>query len=253
MIRLTFLFALLLLQVGCVTSTTQHTVTESDLKAVGNYAGLINYYKTALIASPNDPKVMLPLADAYYRNKDIESARFYVDQLEKLNYQGATFSFLAGNVYAASDDYSRALTAYQHAKQQGYSASDLDLEMGIVYSYTGQYLLAKEAFDQARLKGHDDIAIKNNLAVLAIAQAHYQQAVDILLPVFQHSPEQQKVSFNLAIALIQLGDIPQAKQVLGERITDDQLMALVYALRVSGNTENKENHEISNEEQHEPA
>ncbi len=67
------------------------------------------------------------------------------------------------------------------------------------------------------------MAVKNNLAVVYLAQRQYDDVISLLVPVYQENPSNQKVRANLAIALFKVGDVYQARDLLEGTFTNAQV------------------------------
>ncbi|NMU25261.1 hypothetical protein HKB21_06470, partial [Vibrio parahaemolyticus] len=82
-----------------------------------------------------------------------------------------------GQVHSLEGEDALALEQYQRSIAMGNSSGEIQVLTGIAYSNLGEFSLAIRAFNQARLKGFNDVAIKNNLAVVYLAQ---QQDHDVI-------------------------------------------------------------------------
>ncbi|MPY26139.1 tetratricopeptide repeat protein [Shewanella psychropiezotolerans] len=222
---------LLSLLVGCTTTPEPHQVTVKELVAVGNHEGLIQHYKAELVKTPDSSAVMLNLAQAYYDNRDVESAHFYVEQLKSQQAHQPSLYFLSGSIAADSSQFDMAISEFRKAESLGYPDSSLFIKLGIALTNSGRYKEAEVEFNQARLKGHDDIAVKNNLAVLYLAQGQYLQAVELLTPIYRQHPDEKKLAFNLAISLFKVGNYREAHRLLADDYSAEQVSALFYSLR----------------------
>lgn len=205
-------------------------VTEKDLIAVGNHAGLIRFYKDELIKEPNSKVIMLKLAQSYYDYGDSESTSFYVEQLKKEGAREPELYLLSGNIAADIGLFEQAETDYKTSIEKGYHGTELYIKSGIALTNMKQYIQAEDAFNQARLKGHDDITVKNNLAVLYLAKGEYLRAVELLTPVFRQHSDEKKLAFNLAISLFKVGDYREAHRLLSDDFSDEQISALFNSL-----------------------
>lgn len=163
--KLYFIFLSALLLIGCVSQPLPDK-NEANLITAKNYQGLTEYYKSQLKISPHDKSLMAKLTGAYFKANDLESARFYTQHLLASGYNSADFLYLAGNIYMASEQFPESIKAFELAKNKGYVKSDLNISLGILYSNLSAFEKAQDQFNQARLKGHNDIAVKNNLAVI---------------------------------------------------------------------------------------
>lgn len=70
------------------------------------------------------------------------------------------------------------------------------------------------------------MTIKNNLAVIYLAQGRYQHVAEMLTPVFKENPSNQVVKANLAIAFFKLGNFEQARELITDDFTDSQVVAI---------------------------
>lgn len=230
--RLFFIITLLFTLSGCVSPQPHHGASINNLEKVGNYQGIVDHYRKQLVNKPNNSTIMLKLADAYCHLGDTESAQFYISQLTSPRLHNGEYYFVAGNIDMAAEKYQSAVKQYEQAIKKHINNPAIYIKQGIAYGYLNDYKNARHSFNQARLHGYDENIVKNNLATLKIAQNQNQQAVDLLLPVYQHNPKNKKVAFNLAIALVRAGDIPQAKQVLLAHYSQDETEQLVNALKI---------------------
>ncbi|PSW18338.1 tetratricopeptide repeat protein [Photobacterium sanctipauli] len=223
-----FIIAALFLT-GCATAPSEQQHVENLTKA-NNHQGLIDHYRQQLQHNPGDGDIMLALAESYLQLNDTESANFYVEHQLNAGLQHPKLYLLAGKIASRESRYQQSLDFYQQAKLAGYQDPDLYVLQGVSYSYLNDYRNAEAAFNQARLAGHNDITIKNNLAVIHLAQHQYSQVVDMLLPVYQNHPENRQVRTNLALAFVRLGDYTQARQLLSPHHSEQEMVALFSVL-----------------------
>ena len=211
---------------ACATTEPPAASPEQQLEATGNYSGLAEHLRGQLASQPNDPVLLLKLAQAYYQSNDLESAQFYLSHLETLGHQSPQQSLLAGKAAADQGEFARALGHYAKAQLQGLSSSELALRQGVAHSQLGQYEAATNAFNTARLRGHDELAVKNNLAMVQMAQGHYHQASRLLEGLYRRHPDNEQVQANLALAWAKEGELKKAHKLLS-RIYPDQSVSRV--------------------------
>ncbi|MDF5393741.1 tetratricopeptide repeat protein, partial [Vibrio parahaemolyticus] len=118
----------------------------------------------------------------------------------------------------------------QRSIAMGNSSGEIQVLTGIAYSNLGEFSLAIRAFNQARLKGFNDVAIKNNLAVVYLAQQQYHDVIALLAPVYQENQSNEKVRSNLAIAFFKVGEVSQAKELLEGTFSDTQVAQISKTL-----------------------
>ncbi|WP_318492455.1 tetratricopeptide repeat protein [Photobacterium leiognathi] len=228
-----FIITLLLLVTltGCVSAPENHTASITNLEKVGNYHGIVDHYRKQLATKPNNPKIMLKLADAYCHLGDIESAQFYISQLNSPRLQNAEYFYISANINMAAEQYRSAIKNYNLAIKRNINNPEVFINQGIAYGYLNKYQQAESAFNQARLHGYDENIVKNNLATLKIAQNKNQQAVDILSPVYLNEPKNKTIAFNLAIALIRTDHEIQAREILLTHYSQAETIQLLSTLK----------------------
>lgn len=225
------LIALTLL--GCQSSADlaqTEAATVASMEKVNNYDGLVKHYKTKLEAGDSSLATVEKLADAYFKKGDIESANFYINHLIKQGAQSAALYQLHGQVLLAQDLQQEAIEAYLASLKAGNTSGKIHVLLGVAYSKTGDFDNAKTQFNQSRLKGYDDVAVKNNIAMLYIAQQDYKRAIQTLAPVIADSPENKVVRANLAIALIKADQIDAAKKLLSDEFSYAELTLIAQQL-----------------------
>lgn len=227
------LVLLTLALIGCQSSADlaqSEAATVAGMEKVDNYDGLINHYKNKLEAGDNSVSTVEKLAWAYFNKGDIESASFYVDHLIDQGAQSASLYQLRGQVLVAQDKAPDAIEAYLASLKAGNSSGKIHVLLGVAYSKESDFDSAKAQFNQARLKGYDDVAVKNNIAMLYIAKQDYKRAIQTLAPVIADAPENKVVRANLAIALIKADQIDAAKKLLSDEYSYAELTLIAQQL-----------------------
>ncbi|MGR5299064.1 SPOR domain-containing protein [Vibrio mediterranei] len=199
-----FLLIFSLLLFGCSTVSTASNLekkTITQLSVSNNYQGLIAFYKKKVIVDKENWSAQQHLAEAYLDNGDLESAQFYIDRVLTLSQTpSATAHFIKGKVLAQQLDFKQALSQYQLAIKQGLDNCKLYVQQGIAMAQTQQYPLAIHSFNQARLRGCNDVTVKNNIAIVKMYQEKYKQAIDILLPLYEQDKSNELVYANLKLS-----------------------------------------------------
>ncbi|WP_339388966.1 tetratricopeptide repeat protein [Vibrio caribbeanicus] len=229
------------LLVGCQSTPSQERRDHDDvtrMERVKNYDGLIEHYKAKLEQRADDSIVEEKLAQAYFKKGDIESASFYVQHLKKKGIDTPSLHQLEGQVFDANDDTENAISAYLASIQKGNNSAYIYILLGVSYAKIGQYDAAYEAMGNARLRGYDDLAVKNNIAMIHIANSEYDKAIKILVPVLKDHPSNLVVKSNLAIALIKNNQTEMAKQLLENDFSSRELNEIATEL-----TQLREGHE----------
>ncbi|WP_404970887.1 tetratricopeptide repeat protein [Vibrio campbellii] len=218
---------------GCQSTSSQQSQVQGDvtnMEKVKNYDGLISHYKSMLEQGSQDPQVKEKLAWAYFHKGDIESANFYVQHLQKEGVETPSLYQLAGQVFDAKNDTTSAISAYLSSIKSGNSSGQVHVLLAVSYTKAGQYDAAYQELNNARLRGYDDVVIKNNIAMIHMANGEYEQAIAMLTPVLKDNPANKVVKANLAIALIKTQQVDAARKLLKGDFSDQEILSIATEL-----------------------
>ena len=218
---------------GCQSTSSQQSQVQDDvtnMEKVKNYDGLISHYKSMLEQGSQDPQVKEKLAWAYFHKGDIESANFYVQHLQKEGVETSSLYQLAGQVFDAKGDTTSAISAYLSSIKSGNSSGQVHVLLAVSYTKAGQYDAAYQELNNARLRGYDDVVIKNNIAMIHMANGEYEQAIAMLTPVLKDNPANKVIKANLAIALIKTQQVEAARKLLKGDFSDQEILRITTEL-----------------------
>ncbi|WP_404972540.1 tetratricopeptide repeat protein [Vibrio campbellii] len=218
---------------GCQSTSSQQSQAQDDvtnMEKVKNYDGLISHYKSMLEQGSQDPQVKEKLAWAYFHKGDIESANFYVQHLQKEGVETPSLYQLAGQVFDAKNDTTSAISAYLSSIKSGNSSGQVHVLLAVSYTKAGQYDAAYQELNNARLRGYDDVVIKNNIAMIHMANGEYEQAIAMLTPALKDNPANKVVKANLAIALIKTQQVDAARKLLKGDFSDQEILSIATEL-----------------------
>lgn len=228
------LVAVLLLS-GCATSQPKSNAElssqENILLQSKNYTGLIKLYR-GWLKDREDPAVRLKLARYYYQTGDYTSSLNYLQPLA-LKPDVEVYQLQAQNMVALGD-YSQALRVTDRMLQKDANNAEAYNLRGIALSLSGKLQEGEQAIKRSRaLFIADDIAV-NNLAMTALLDRRYQDAVDLLLPQYLHGHRQPRMLHNLVLALVKVGNTRYADYVIrNEKLSSDP-NRLIAALELVG-------------------
>ncbi len=109
---------------------------------------------------------------------------------------------LEGQVFDAKNDIESAICSYVASIEARNETGQVHVLLGVSYTKLGQYEKAYQELNLARLRGYADIVVKNNIAMIQMANGEDQQAIETLAPVLKEDPANKIVKANLAIALM---------------------------------------------------
>lgn len=221
---------------GCQ-STSSAMQSEQELiesmEKVDNFDGLVIHYKSQLESGIATSETIEKLSWAYFNKGDLESSSFYVEHLVDQGVSSPRLLQLKGQIAESNDQIDIAIESYLNSIEVGNSSSQVYVLLGVAYSKAGDLKASRQQFNQARLLGADDVTIKNNLAMLYLAQHDYQRVIETLVPVVRDYPNNAKVRANLAIALLKSNQLDAARKVLDVDYTDREIMSIYQQLKVT--------------------
>lgn len=196
------------------------------LKA-NNYGGLITLYREELKMKESD-SVRLKLANAYYLAGDSKSSLYYLQPIVNKDNE-SFYLLLAKNLINNNDTVAAQLAVEKLLAISPKNAEAHNLN-GITLANSGETDKAEAAFEKSRALFIADETAMNNLAVVAMLDDRYTDAVRILLPNYLAGKRNQLMLRNLVFSLIQLGDTQYAKKIIvAEKLAenpDELLLAL---------------------------
>ena len=238
--RIFFVMLTLSLLAGCQSTPSEQDQLRADvtnMEKVKNYVGLIHHYKAELEQGSQDPAVKEKLAWAYFHKGDIESADFYVQHLQQEGVENPNLYQLEGQVFDAKNDIESAIAAYVASIEAGNKTGQIHVLLGVSYTKLGQYEKAYQELNLARLRGYDDIVVKNNMAMIQMANGEYQQAIETLAPVLKEDPANKIVKANLAIALMKTQQVESAQKLLKGEFSAREIQDIAAELTQPGCTD----------------
>lgn len=200
---------------GCIqrvpSSTSDMNYREDILLKAKNYNGLINLYRSWL-KQKEDPAVRLKLARYYYQSGDYKSSLYFMQPLFKtpdLN----VYTLQAQNMIALGDYPQAIRVAEKMLQREPQSAEAYNLK-GVAQAQSGKLMEGLQSIEKARsLFIADDVAI-NNMAMVAVLDHRYQDAVSLLLPQYLRGRKQSQLLHNLVLSLVKVGDRRYARDII---------------------------------------
>ncbi|CED61786.1 Flp pilus assembly protein TadD [Moritella viscosa] len=231
---------LLVFLVSCSSTTSEIDVlktTEEIIITSHDDAKLIAFYKQNL---KRQPEYMLKLINIYLNQEDTASAKIYVEMLGSDEKDTPAALFVIARMHYYDGELNLALDKVKKLKLIRNKNSEVELLAGKIYAGLRQFVLAKQSFQGALRLGHEDKAIKNNLALLHMMQGQYEAAIKILQPLYKADQEDQTVESNLLVAVINNGNIDLARSILVSRYSGDiaeQNLELLMATKTKNGNE----------------
>ncbi|MFD2176230.1 tetratricopeptide repeat protein [Veronia pacifica] len=219
---------------ACASAPAEHSFDADAMTKAGNYQGLVDHYKAAWLESPSSPERTIVLVKSYMMRQDYESASFYLQYLHDQGMMSQDSVYLSAQIAFHRQQFVQATEAAKRAIAMGKDDAETYLLLGIVQGNQSKFAEARNAFTTARIKGCDEATVKNNLAVLLLAEGKNNQAIDMLLPINHQAAIHNKAQVNLAIALIREGRHAEAESVLTPLFSKDEVATFIHTVAGGG-------------------
>jgi Flp pilus assembly protein TadD, contains TPR repeats len=184
---------------------------EDILLKAKNYNGLISMYRSWL-KNNEAPDTRIKLSRYYYLAGDYKSSLYYLQPLNMSN-DMRVYILQAQNMIALGDYAPAVRVTDRMLQQDAHNAEAYNLR-GVALALSGKVAEGKQAIARSReLFIADDVAI-NNLAMVAMIDQLYQDAVGLLLPQYLRGKRQTQILHNLVLSLVKIGDRRYAKSII---------------------------------------
>lgn len=200
-------------------SKNEFTYRESILTKANNYSGLITLYRNKLKIKEDDD-IRLKLANAYYMSGDSKSSLYY---LKPIAYKQSDSIYLlqAKSLINENNNTDAHIVINKLLATSPNNAEAHNMD-GIILANNGEMAKAENAIERSRDLFISDETAMNNLAVIAILDNRYTDAVRILLPNYLTGKRNSLMLHNLVFSLIKLDDKQYAKKIIiAEKMTKD--------------------------------
>ncbi|CNC50295.1 putative tight adherance operon protein [Yersinia frederiksenii] len=209
------------------TSQDDFTYRESILTKANNHGGLITLYRDKLKIKEDD-NIRLKLANSYYLSGDSKSSLYYLKPIA--HKQSESIYLLQAKSLINEGNNTDARIIVNKLLEISPSSAEAHNINGIILANSGEMAKAENAIERSRALFISDETAMNNLAVIAILDNRYADAVRILLPSYLAGKRNSLMLHNLVFSLIKLGDKKYAKKIItAEKISkepDELILAI---------------------------
>jgi len=206
--------------------------------AAGDTDLAIAMYTAAAEGEPGNIAVQLRCADGLARSGKISQARqLLVERLRTKSGQPDLLRALAlVDLVAGQPD--QAIAGFNKVLAANPADVATRVDMAVALDLQGQHSAAQAIYRQVLAATPDDAATRNDLAVSMMLEGRTRQALETLAPLEEADAAPQRLKVNLGILYAATGDDARSRELLGDRASDTELLALTRALArpVSGAT-----------------
>ncbi|EKN5956018.1 TPA: tight adherance operon protein [Yersinia enterocolitica] len=175
-----------------------------------------------------DESIRLKLANAYYLTGDSKSSLYYLQPISHKE-NASIYMLQAKNLINNNNNDEAKIVVSKLLAISPNNAEAHNLN-GIILANEGEIHKSEIAIEKSRALFISDEIAMNNLAVVAMLDDRYTDAVRILLPDYLAGKRGRLMLHNLVFSLVQLGDIQYAKKIIVAEKMSDNPDQLVLAL-----------------------
>ncbi|PAF53560.1 hypothetical protein BKH42_05090 [Helicobacter sp. 13S00482-2] len=202
--NLFIIMAIVIVFIGCSSKNpnffTDEIYQEKVLLAAKNYKDLIKIYREKL-EKKDTPKTRLKLAQYYYEAQDYHSVFYYLHPLVEAKSSPEAL-LLYSKALEIMGNHKEALEMLDILTNINKNIAEAYNLKGIIYASLKKFVLAKQNFLQAKELFLKDSIINTNLAMMAILEQKYPEAINYLMPLYKRGYKDSKIINNLIFALI---------------------------------------------------
>jgi Flp pilus assembly protein TadD len=227
---------------ACASVNTRHEsalTSEARLQvagaadAAGNNDLAISMYTAAAANEPSNIDLQLRCADALARSGKITQARQLLTERLRINHAQPDLIRALALVDLVAGQSAQAIAQFDLILATSPGDVRALVDRAVALDLQGQHAAAQTIYRQALANAPNDLATKNNLAVSMMLEGHIPQALETLAPIQDAETVPPRLRVNLGILYAVTGDVERSGQLLGDRVSNEDLSALTQTLTSS--------------------
>lgn len=193
----------------------------------------VSMYTAAAASEPDNVGLQLQSADGLARNGRIVEARQLLAERLRANRGQPDLMRALALVDLVADRPAQAINELDHILKGRPGDPRALVDKAIGLDLQGHHTEAQAIYRQVLAESPGDATTTNDLAVSLMLSGRTQQALETLSPMRDADGTPQKLKVNLGVLYAARGNVEQAHELLGDRVSDGELSALTQALGAS--------------------
>jgi Flp pilus assembly protein TadD len=190
----------------------------------------ISMYTAAAASEPSNTPLQIRCADALTRAGKIAQARqMLTDRLKTDPGQPDLVRALA-LVDLVAGQPAQAIAGFDQLLAANPSDVRALVDRGVALDLQGQHAAAQAIYRQVLATQPNDPATTNNLAVSLMMEGRTHEALETLAPLRDVADAPQRLKMNLGILYAASGDTARSRQMLADRISENELTTITRAV-----------------------
>jgi Flp pilus assembly protein TadD len=217
---------------SALTSEARLQVAEAAY-AAGNNDLAISMYTAAAANEPSNIDLQLRCADALARSGKITQARQLLTERLRINHGQPDLIRALALVDLVAGQPAQAIAQFDLILATNPGDIRALVDRAVALDLQGQHATAQAVYRQVLANAPNDLAAKNNLAVSMMLEGRIPQALETLAPMQDAETVPPRLRVNLGILYAVTGDVERSRQLLGDRVSNEDLSALTRSLTSS--------------------
>lgn len=207
---------------AAVTPTLARAAAEAE--AARDYHGAAGHYRTLLLKSPEDEKLVLAVARNQRYAGDTASALATLDRHRAAGHKrNADLLAELGKAHLAADHANLAVRFLREAELLAPGNWEIANALGVAYDYQERWAEARSSYDRALALSPDNPAILNNLGLSLAQSGKLDEALAALERAVDQPAAGPQERQNLALVLALEGDLPAAERMARKDVSPEVL------------------------------
>jgi Flp pilus assembly protein TadD len=190
----------------------------------------ISMYTAAAATEPSNIPLQLRCADALARNGKIMQARQMLTERLRSNPRQSDLVRALALIDLMAGQPAQAIAGLDQVLSSSPGDVRALVDKAVALDLQGQHGAAQAIYRQVLATTPDDAVTRNDLAVSLMMEGRTHLALETLASVKDTDNSPQRLRINLGILYAATGHVDQSRQLLGDRISDDDLSTLTRAL-----------------------
>jgi Flp pilus assembly protein TadD len=205
----------------------------AEAEAAGNNELAMSMYAEAAAREPGNVELQLRCADALARSGKISQARQLITERLHARPGDPELMRALALIDLITGESKQAITGLDRVLATNPGDLRALVDKAIALDLEGQHIAAQSIYREVLVREPNDPATINDLAVSLMLEGRTGQALETLASLQQTDNLPQRVKVNLGLLYAATGHPEQSRQLLGDRVKDNDLSALARALVAS--------------------
>jgi Flp pilus assembly protein TadD len=201
--------------------------------AAGDNDLAISMYTAAAASEPANIYLQLRCADALARSGKITQARRLLTEGLRTNKGQPDLIRALALVDLVAGQPAQAIAQFDQILATNPGDIRALVDKAVALDLQGQPAAAQAIYRQVLATAPNDPAARNDLAISMMLEGRIRQALDTLAPLQDAETSPPRLKVNLGILYAVDGNVERSRQLLGDRVSNEDLSALTRALTSS--------------------